>query len=173
MATALADRPADVKDVTVQLRHYLVKGYIVPKARREDDGRGTHLFKGDQVVVAAVLRRMAEIGLSGAAVYEAAARALTAWHLTEEEFVATGRRGYPFSPAGWVLTTALGGDLDFSFELTVARHRQSGHVLHTGRVRHVKMGEGSNFAPMEGYDRRSVFATDLKPILEKLLEGRG
>ena len=77
-AAALAHGKFDVRAATDFFRYRLRAGHVVPYGRSQTDKRRPYLFRPEQVLVAAVLRRLTELGLSGVPL-EAAALRLQAW----------------------------------------------------------------------------------------------
>lgn len=64
-AAALAHGKFDVRAATDFFRYRLRAGHVVPYGRSKTDKRRPYLFRPEQVLVAAVLRRLVELGLSG------------------------------------------------------------------------------------------------------------
>lgn len=173
-ARALAHVGFDVKQATAYFRNRVMAGQVTPCGRvaKEDDGRQPYLFKSDQVLIAAILHRLAESGLIGDPLQEAH-RVLSAWNLDE-----VPNPPAP-TPASWVFRAYMAGQRNFGFELITVRNTQfRGDVKFAARVRQfnldTKEAVGTSFLmPGPTWERRSVWATDLDPILAHITRNKG
>lgn len=68
----------DVRQATAFFRNRVMVGHVVPYGRSTTDKRAPYLFRPEQVLVAAVLRKLIELPLSGVPL-EAAASRLQMW----------------------------------------------------------------------------------------------
>lgn len=158
-------------------RNLLQAGLIHPYGRRRA-GRRAWLFRADQVVIAAVLHRLGEIGIENPALRQAVSLALHTWRAedmgrTEDDI----RSGAPFpdmprSPAMWALVEYLNGTRDLSFQIRTLRCVKSGGVVYAARVCDAE-GHGSNFpAQPDSCVVRSAMVIGLDDILAHITRAK-
>lgn len=171
-ARALAHAGFDTKQATAFFRNRLMAGQIKPSGRSKTDKRKPYLFRAEQILVAAILHRLAESGLTGDPLQEAH-RVLSSWNKDE-----VPNPPAP-TPASWVFRGYLEGHRNFGFELITVRNTQfRGDVKFSARVRQynpeTKESVGTLFLDRgPTWERRSVWATDLDPIMAHITRNKG
>ncbi|MCO6385024.1 hypothetical protein [Oceanicola sp. 502str15] len=168
-ARALAHPGFDAKQATAFFRNRVTAGHLIPYGRMTSDKRRPYLFRTDQVLVAAVQHRLAECGLTGDPMH-AAFLALNAWDADDKAKLPNPTHA-PQRPAGHVMRLYLTGVRNFGFELITLRNTAGrGDVAFSARVRRFDPetgnADGTSFRlPGPSWERRSIWATDLDPIL--------
>lgn len=171
-ARALAHAGFDAKQASAFFRNRVLAGQVKPYGRRTSDKRKPYLFRADKILVAAILHRLAESGLTGDPLQEAH-RVLSAWNKDD-----VPNPPAP-TPASWVFRAYMAGQRNFGFELITVRNTQfRGDVKFAARVRQydpdTKEAVGTSFLmPGPTWERRSVWATDLDPILAHITRNKG
>jgi len=173
-ARALAHAGLDRRQATAFFRNRVLAGQVTPCGRveKEKDGRQPYLFHADQVLLTAILHRLAESGLTGEPLQEAF-RVLSWWNADE-----VPNPPAP-TPSSWVFRAYLAGQRNFGFELITVRNTTGrGDVKYSARVRQfnldTKESVGTHFLDRgPTWERRSVWATDLDPILAHITRNKG
>lgn len=169
IARALAEPGFDIRQASTFIHTLLAAGRIRPYGRTRADKRQAHLFRADQVLIAAIQHRMIEAGIVAGPALQAATLSLDSWN--DADLPPDGERPAP-NPAAWVMRGYLSGFRDFGFEMIAVRNVGTedkpgrGQLVHRARVRHLPSNSGTSFhMPGHGWVRRSVFALDLDVIL--------
>lgn len=168
-ARALAHAGLDVKQASAFFRNRVLAGQVIPYGRSTTDKRKPYLFRADQVLVAAVLHRLAECGLTGDPLHSAFL-ALNVWDANDRASLTKPEEAAQ-RPAGHVMRLFLSGVRNFGFEVITLRNTTGrGDVKFSARLRQFdpETGEsgGTSFRlPGPNWQRRSVWATDLDPIM--------
>ena len=156
----------------------LSRAGLVHPYSRQKTGKKAYYFKPDQIVIAAVLWRLSEAGLSGEDLRRTVSRALHSWRLedlglTPEEYRSAERPPIPSSPALAALVEYLEGRRGFSFELMAQRNRKTGDLWQAARIGNAN-GNFTNFDLQKGddWETRSIFALDLDNVLAHLTRPR-
>ncbi|MFN3953402.1 MAG: hypothetical protein ACK4LQ_03050 [Pararhodobacter sp.] len=158
-------------------RNLLQMGLIHPYSRRRA-GRRAWLFRADQVVIAAVLHRLGEIGLENPGLRQAVSLALNTWRAddigrTEDDI----QSGAPFpdvprSPAMFAMVEYLRGARNLAFEVRTLRCQKSGQIAYACRVTNAE-GHGSRFAPQpDSYVIRSSLLIGLDDLLAHICRAK-
>lgn len=168
-ARALAHVGFDAKQAAKFLRNRVADGYVTPYGRRRSDKRRSYLFRAEQVLVTAILHRLAECGLTGEPM-AAAGRHFLGWNLNDLD----GQEPPAPNPAAWVMRGYLQGHRNFGFELATIRNTTGrGDLKFTARVRHYDFESNNSVGtsfwnPGESWERRSLWVLDLDPTLEHI-----
>lgn len=168
-ARALAHAGFDKSQAVKFWQARIAAGQVKPYGRRKSDARRTYLFRAEQVLVTAILHRLAECGLTGEPI-AVASRELGRWNLDHLE----GQEPPAPNPAAWVLRGYLEGHRNFGFELATIRNTTGrGDLKFTARVRHYDLESNNSVGtsfwnPGESWERRSLWVLDLDPILEHI-----
>lgn len=173
-ARALAHPGFDVRQASAFFRNRVLAGQVKPygRVKKENDGRQPYIFRADQVMVTAILHRLAESGLIGAPLHEAF-RVMSGWNTDE-----TPNPPAP-SPSSWVFRAYMAGQRNFGFELITVRNTAGrGDVKYCARIRQFNPETsetvGTSFLDRgPTWERRSVWATDLDPILAHITRNKG
>ena len=151
----------------------LSRAGLVHPYSRQKTGKKAYYFKPDQIVIAAVLWRLSEAGLSGEELRRTVSRALNSWRLedlgmTPEEYRSTERPPIPSSPALAALVAYLDGKRDFAFQVFTQRNRKTGETWQDARIGegHVTLQKG------EDWETRSVFTLDMDLVFAHLTRPR-
>ncbi|APZ54100.1 hypothetical protein [Salipiger abyssi] len=180
-ARSLAEAGLPVDKASVYFRNLTRAGLVHPYSRQKT-GKKAYYFKPDQIVIAAVLWRMAEAGIAGEelrkAASQAASRAMSTWRaedlgMTQEDMQAGRFPLVPSSPALAALVAYIQGRRGFSFELMTQRNRKTGDLWHSARIGNAN-GGFTNFTLQkhDDWENRSVFALDLDNVLAHLTRPR-
>lgn len=166
MSDVLREPGRDASSLANQLRYFAQNDLIRPYGR-VGSGRTAHnLYSVDQILVAAVLGRIVEFGTSDTDPLRMSSLVLQSWSTNDIGDNAAPAR----SPAMWIIKHHLGGIDGWTFQLATFRHRGNGNREMRARVQNGLTKEGTIFRigdPKE-WEQRSVFALDLKPILDRL-----
>ncbi|WP_372838296.1 hypothetical protein [Phaeovulum sp.] len=144
-ARALADgRRFDEAQATAFFRNRLKAGSIKPYGRSTTDGRRPYLFRKEQVLVAAVLRRLTELGLTGIPVEVATSR-LQHWRADSRN---PGRAevGPGLPPPAETPAARLWAEFETGLPFYVALHlRWVGRLGATNCRAYLSLGDGEYF----------------------------
>lgn len=166
MADLLREPGRDARSLSNQLRYFAQNDLIRPYGR-VGTGRTAHnLYSVDQLLVAAVLARIVEFGTADADPLRMASLVLQSWSTNDIGDGPPPAR----SPAMWIIKHHLAGIDGWTFQLGTFRHRTGGNRELRGRIQNGLTKEGTAFkiGDAKEWEQRSVFALDLKPILDRL-----
>lgn len=164
IAKAVTPIGRDLQKVADLVNYYRTRSYLRPVAR-ETEGRKAWLFLPDQALVAEVLIRMGEMGVSDEDAALAIGRALNAWRADDFE----GDKPPRYTPGMHVLRQYEEGARDWSLELWVLAEKDSGRLVKTARLHAIERGEATAWGyPIDKYEKRSVFAVDLVGVLDRI-----
>ena len=163
IAAAVTSPGRDKGQIAGMIRHYLKSGYLHP-FKRESAGRKAWLFLPCQVLVAEVLLRMGEFGISDADATTAAWNALTIWRHGDARSFET----LPRTPGLHVIYDYEAGARDWTLELWLFRHAD-GRKVYDARIAANQRGEGTTLRDHAagGFVPRAVFAVDLIDFLDQ------
>lgn len=175
-ARALAQPGLTIAQAAMLWRNLLRDGYIHPYYRRAT-GKRPYLFRADQVVCAAVIHRLSELGDSSQ-IRRAASLAMLTWRADDlgrtEDDIRSGAPipPVPRSPAMWALKEYLQGTRNLSFQLRTLRSDTHGTVTHVARVCDME-GNGGTFMPQpEAFKVRSAIVIDMDSVLEHVTRAK-
>lgn len=167
-ARALAEAGLPIDKASVYFRNLTRAGLVHPYSRQKT-GKKAYYFKPDQVLIAAVLWRLSEAGLSGEELRRTASRAMHTWRaedlgMSKEDVRAGAFPPVPSSPALATLGAYLDGKRGFAFQLFTQRNRKSGDLWQAARIGdgHLSLQQG------EDWEVRSAFTLDLDNVLAHL-----
>ncbi len=171
-ARSLAEAGLPAAKASVYFRNLMRDGLVHPYSRQKS-GKKAFYFKPDQIVIAAVLWRLSEAGLSGEDLRRTVSRALHTWRLedlgmTPEEFASPERPPIPTSPALATLVAYIDGKRDTAFQLFTQRNRKTGDTWQDARIGegHVILQKGDD------WEVRSVFTLDMDLVFAHLTRPR-
>lgn len=145
-ARALADgKRFDVAKATAFFRNRVQAGHVVPYGRSTTDKRAPYLFRKEQVLVAAVLRRLTELGLTGIPLEVATSR-LQHWRCDSRNPARSEvGPGLPPPPAETPVAR-LWAEFETGVPFYVALHlRWVGRLGATNCRAYLSLGDGSYF----------------------------
>jgi len=173
-ARMLAEPGFDYATASNFWRNTATRGLLHPYRRQMAAARPHFLYQFDQVFIAAVLHRMSEAGFTGEEVFAFAAMSLNGFNVLDLISQSDLDAGKPVpkspvrNPASWVAANYAGGWRGFDFEFCTFRHKESGQLMHLGRVHHRDTATGTDWHLGKDWTRRSVWALELDPIMEHL-----
>lgn len=149
-----------------QLRYFAQNDLIRPY-RQIGGGRTAHnIYAVDQILIAAVLARVLEFGTSDTAPLRMSSLVLQSWNKGDIGDGPAPAR----SPAMWIIKHHLANIDGWTFQLATFRHRGNGNRELRARIQNGLTKEGTKFriGDLKDWEQRSVFAIDLKPVLDRL-----
>lgn len=167
-ARALAQAGLPLRKASEFFRNCAAAGLIHPYTRLRT-GKKPYLYRADQLVIAAVLHRVAEAAIGDRGLRYRVSTTLNAWDRDDISETFDG----PRSPAAWAVYEYLQGKRGFSFELRTLRHREKGSLDFACRLARAETNEGTNFRrDPETWEVRSAWVTSIDDILSHLTRPR-
>ena len=161
---ALAEPGFPLAKASVFFRNCAAAGLVHPYTRLQA-GKKPYLFRSDQLVIAAVLHRVAEASIADNRLRHKISNTLHMWDANELTPDA------PRSPAIWALVEYLNGKRGFSFEIRTYRNER-GTVDYECRLRHAESKQGTNFRLDDNWHVRSAFVLHMDDVLAHLTRSR-
>lgn len=179
-ARAISEPGLPIAKATSFFRNKLQAGHLHPYSRSRADKRRPYLFRADQVLAAAIFHRLSESGFVGDSVFQSAGLTLNSWQAKD----LNGQDASAPNPASWAFRSFMAGYRNFGFELITMRNMGTvekpgrGELKFSARIRQTdpttKQTVGTSFwNPGPTWQRRSVWATDLDPILAHITRNKG
>lgn len=161
---AIAPQGRDVAKLHATVRQFQRQGYFRP-VKSEKAGRKTRYYAPASALVAEVMLRACEFGLSSSAAMLAIARAIDTWNAKD----LSGRQAPCSCPGAWVIRDFLQGRKDWSVEVWAFADK-IGKVRYAARLLARERDFGLTLDIPAGYEARSVFAVDLSDVLGRLAD---
>ncbi|UWQ10237.1 hypothetical protein K3X41_09925 [Aliiroseovarius crassostreae] len=164
IADVVTPTGVDKKKRTDLLRWYRAQGYLTAVAR-ETEGRQSYLYLPDMILLAEILFRMGEFGISSKDAAQAARLAISQWNEADFEGDAPA-----LTPGMHVIRDYEAGQRDWTFELWSFVHPKNGRVAFQGRIAANQRGQGTVLLKTQNspYEVRAVFAVDLIDVLDRV-----
>lgn len=149
------------------VRNSTVVGLLHPYGRDKTDARRNFLYRADQAVIAAVLRRMTEGGLGSPEARLAMSNALHMWR--EEDHPGPDA---PRSPAMLTLQAYLIGQTGYFAHLATYMDPANGRFQFVACVRHQPSDTGTNWTLWnDRMELRATWLVGMTPLLAHLTRG--
>ncbi len=167
LADAVAYPGEDKKAVTDRLRWYMRQGQLTPIAQ-ETEGKRAFLFLPGEILVAEVLVRLNQFGISGNGAAQAVAMAFNFWRDGD----APDNKYPAITPGQHVIREYEGGSRDWVFDLWLFA-TPTGEKLFQGRFMSRPTAEGTNVThPGPQYEARAVLSVPMTDILDRVHPSR-
>ncbi|MDJ0630790.1 MAG: hypothetical protein QNJ44_21215 [Rhodobacter sp.] len=177
-ARALAEPGLPLNKASVFFRNCATNGLVHPYTRLRT-GLKPYLYRADQLLIAAVLHRVAEAAFSDKSLRQKVSHTLNAWNADDlsltEEAIREGNAEHfaPRSPAAFALYSFLHGKRGFSFEIRTCRQMDRGTLTFDCRLGRQDTEGVTRFRlDPEQYSVRSAFVTSVDDILIHLTRER-
>lgn len=159
---AIAPQGRDIAKLHATVRQFQRQGYFRPTDRAKT-GRKSRYYAPATALVAEVMLRSCEFGLSSSEAMRAIARAIDTWNPAD----LAGDQAPCSCPGAWVIRDFLQGRQDWSVEVWACANR-SGNIRYSARLMARERGFALTLDIPSNFEPRSVFAVDLADVLERM-----
>lgn len=177
-ARALAEPGLPLDKASVFFRNCAAAGLVHPYTRLRS-GLKSYLYRADQVLVAAILHRVAEAAFADKSLRQKVSLTLNSWFADDlgmtEEAIREGKTEHsaPRRPVALVLYEYMQGKHGFTFEIRTCRHVETGTLAFDCRLGREGGQPVTSFRlSPDDYVVRSAFVTSVDDVLAHLTRKR-